>query len=51
MFSNIIFSGGALKGWAYIGTIKALRELVKKDLIKRRIKLLFLMIVLKNECF
>jgi len=34
MFSNIIFAGGALKGWAYIGTIKALHELVKKELIQ-----------------
>ena len=26
--NNIIFSGGAFKGWAYIGTIKALYEYV-----------------------
>lgn len=25
---NIVFSGGGLKGWAYIGTIKALNELI-----------------------
>ena len=28
MIKNIIFSGGGLKGWAYIGTIQALYELV-----------------------
>ena len=26
MIKNIIFAGGGLKGWAYIGTIKALNE-------------------------
>jgi len=29
MIKNIIFSGGGLKGWAYIGTIQALNEYVK----------------------
>ena len=29
MIKNIIFSGGGLKGWAYIGTIQALDELDK----------------------
>ena len=28
MIKNIIFSGGGLKGWAYIGTIKALNEYI-----------------------
>jgi predicted acylesterase/phospholipase RssA len=28
MIKNIIFSGGGFKGWAYIGTIKALEEYV-----------------------
>lgn len=28
MVKNIIFSGGALKGWGYIGTIRALKELI-----------------------
>ena len=28
MLKNIIFTGGGLKGWAYIGTIRALNELV-----------------------
>jgi len=33
MIKNIVFSGGGLKGWAYIGTIKALNEVVKlKDI-------------------
>jgi NTE family protein len=33
MIKNIIFSGGGLKGWAYIGTIQALNELIKlKDI-------------------
>jgi NTE family protein len=27
MIKNIVFSGGAFKGWAYIGTIRALNEL------------------------
>ena len=26
MIKNLIFSGGGLKGWAYIGTLKALHE-------------------------
>jgi predicted acylesterase/phospholipase RssA len=34
MIKNIIFSGGGLKGWAYIGTIKALDEYVKLNDIK-----------------
>ena len=29
MIKNVIFAGGGLKGWAYIGTIKALNELIK----------------------
>jgi NTE family protein len=29
MLKNIVFSGGGLKGWAYIGTIQALNELIK----------------------
>jgi NTE family protein len=29
MIKNIIFSGGGFKGWAYIGTIKALNEYVE----------------------
>jgi len=29
MLKNICFSGGALKGWAYIGTIRALNELIE----------------------
>ena len=30
---NIVFAGGGLKGWAYIGTIRALEELViRKDI-------------------
>jgi len=28
MIKNIVFSGGAFKGWAYIGTIQALNELI-----------------------
>ena len=28
MLKNIIFSGGGLKGWAYIGTLRALYELI-----------------------
>jgi predicted acylesterase/phospholipase RssA len=28
MIKNIIFSGGGMKGWAYIGTIKALNEYI-----------------------
>jgi NTE family protein len=28
MLKNIVFSGGAFKGWAYIGTLRALYELV-----------------------
>ena len=28
MIKNIIFSGGGLKGWAYIGTLRALEELI-----------------------
>jgi predicted acylesterase/phospholipase RssA len=33
MLKNIVFSGGGLKGWAYIGTIQALNELIKlKDI-------------------
>jgi predicted acylesterase/phospholipase RssA len=26
MIKNIVFTGGGLRGWAYIGTIKALNE-------------------------
>jgi len=29
MIKNIVFSGGGLKGWAYIGTIKALGEYIQ----------------------
>jgi len=29
MIKNIIFSGGAFKGWAHIGTLRALNELVE----------------------
>ena len=28
MIKNIIFSGGGMKGWAYIGAIKALNEYI-----------------------
>ena len=28
MIKNIIFPGGGFKGWAYIGTIRALNELI-----------------------
>ena len=31
MLKNIIFSGGGLKGWAYIGAIRALYELIDKN--------------------
>lgn len=31
---NIVFSGGGLKGWAYIGTLRALYELVPHDNIE-----------------
>lgn len=34
MIKNIIFSGGGLKGWAYIGTLRALEEYVKLNDIK-----------------
>lgn len=34
MIKNIIFSGGGLKGWAYIGTMRALEEYVKLNDIK-----------------
>lgn len=34
MIENIIFSGGGFKGWAYIGTIRALNELVQFKNIK-----------------
>ena len=29
MIKNIVFSGGAFKGWAYIGTIRALNEYIR----------------------
>ena len=34
MIKNLIFTGGGLKGWAYIGTIRALKEFpfLKKDI-------------------
>ena len=33
MIKNLIFSGGGFRGWAYIGTIKALNELINiKDI-------------------
>ena len=31
---NIIFAGGGFKGWAYIGTIRALNELIQFEKIK-----------------
>ena len=31
---NIVFSGGAFKGWAYIGTLRALDELVDNSFIE-----------------
>jgi NTE family protein len=34
MIKNIIFSGGGFKGWAYIGTMRALEEYVKLSDIK-----------------
>jgi len=34
MIKNIIFSGGGLKGWAYIGTMRALEEYIKLNDIK-----------------
>jgi NTE family protein len=34
MIQNIVFSGGGFKGWNYIGTIRALHELVNFDEIK-----------------
>jgi NTE family protein len=34
MIKNIIFSGGGFKGWAYIGTIRALNEYVNLNDIK-----------------
>lgn len=30
MIKNLIFSGGGLKGWAYIGTLRALSELIDR---------------------
>ena len=35
MLKNIIFPGGGLKGWAYIGTIRALTELVDYSVIEQ----------------
>jgi len=35
MLKNIIFQGGGLKGWAYIGTIRALTELVDYSVIEQ----------------
>jgi hypothetical protein len=35
MLKNIIFPGGGLKGWAYIGTIRALTELVDYSKIEQ----------------
>lgn len=37
MLKNIIFPGGGLKGWAYIGTIRALTELVDYSVIEQLI--------------
>jgi predicted acylesterase/phospholipase RssA len=34
VLENIVFAGGGLKGWAYIGTIKALNELIDFKNIK-----------------
>jgi hypothetical protein len=34
MIKNIFFSGGGLKGWAYVGSIRALEEV--KELIDLR---------------
>jgi len=34
VLKNIIFSGGGLKGWAYIGTIHALNELINISFIE-----------------
>lgn len=31
MIKNVIFSGGGLKGWAYIGTLQALDELIPRN--------------------
>jgi predicted acylesterase/phospholipase RssA len=35
MLKNIIFPGGGLKGWAYIGAIRALTELVEYSVIEQ----------------
>ena len=35
MLKNIIFPGGGLKGWAYIGTIRALTELIDYSVIEQ----------------
>ena len=35
MLKNIIFPGGGLKGWAYIGAIRALTELVEYSKIEQ----------------
>jgi len=35
MLKNIVFSGGGLKGLAYIGTIQALNELIKLKYIEQ----------------
>ena len=35
MLKNIIFTGGGLKGWAYIGTIRALAELINRNDIEQ----------------
>jgi NTE family protein len=35
MIKNIIFSGGGLKGWAYIGSIQALSEYISREHIEQ----------------
>ena len=35
IIKNVIFSGGGLKGWGYIGTIKALNEVIPFDKIEQ----------------
>ena len=35
MLKNIVFPGGGLKGWAYIGTIRALTELIDYSVIEQ----------------